>query len=102
MSKHRIKSVGLDEDYDESYDDDYEEDYGQTGQNVNGENGLTAEDREQLRIGTIQVRNDLGQSFSILTDKEIQDTLWHYYYDIAKSTAYLKGTFFCLSLDRRV
>lgn len=102
MSKHRIKSVDLDEDYDNSYDNDYEENYGHTGLDTSEEDGLTAEDKEQLQTGTVQVRNNLGQSFSFITDKEIQDTLWHYYYDIAKSVAYLKSVFSCHSISQCV
>ena len=80
MSKHRIKAVALDDNYDD-FDDDYEEEAG---------DGLTAEDREQLAAGTVAVRAELGDDFPA-TDKNIQDSLWHYYYDIAKTVAYLKS-----------
>ena len=43
---------------------------------------------EQLRLGTIQVRDTIGDQVS-LTDGEIQDSLWHYYYDIDKTVNYL-------------
>ncbi len=43
---------------------------------------------EQLRLGTIKVRNVLGDDVPF-TDREIQDSLWHYYYDIAKTVNYL-------------
>jgi HBS1 N-terminus len=89
MSKHRIKSVALDDDYDD-YD---EEEYDQGDLAGDGEDGLTAEDKEQLQIGTVQVRSALGLSSATITDKEIQDTLWHYYYDVAKSVAYLKSMY---------
>ncbi len=80
MSKHRIKNIVLEDDF----DDDKEEDYIQTEE-------MTAEDQEQLRVGAIQVRSALGQAFASIADKEIQDTLWHYYYDVAKSVSYLKS-----------
>jgi elongation factor 1 alpha-like protein len=82
MSKHRIKAVALDDDYDE-YDEDYAEE---------ADDGLTAEDKEQLSAGTVAVRAELGDSFPV-TDQEIQDSLWHYFYDIAKTVAYLKSEF---------
>lgn len=80
MSKHRVKAVALDDDY-----EDYDEDYGE-----DSDNALTAEDKEQLAAGTVAVRAELGDGFPV-TDKEIQDSLWHYYYDIAKTVAYLKS-----------
>lgn len=43
---------------------------------------------EQLRLGTIKVRDVLGNDLPI-TDKEIEDSLWHYYYDIDKTVNYL-------------
>ena len=80
MSKHRIKAVALEEDY-----DDYDEDHADEA-----EEGLTAEDKEQLAAGTVAVRAELGDDFPA-TDQEIQDSLWHYYYDIAKTVTYLKS-----------
>ena len=47
---------------------------------------------EQMRIGTTKVQDALGSSFSI-SEKEIQEALWHYYYDIDKSVSYLKSKF---------
>jgi elongation factor 1 alpha-like protein len=81
MSKHRIKSVALGEDlYDDFCDDEGEQDEPET---------LTAEDKEQLRLGTLKVREALaGVSAS---DSEIQEALWHYYYDVGKSVTYLKS-----------
>ena len=67
------------EDYDDY--DDYED-----GNN----DELSPEDKEQMRQGTIKVRASLGPSDTV-TDKAIQDALWNYYYDVAKSVAYLKS-----------
>jgi elongation factor 1 alpha-like protein len=89
MSKHRIKSVVPDDDYDDD-DDGYEEGYGDDGNAE--EDSLTAEDKEKLRIGTAQVQHALGPGLPSVTEREIQDTLWHYYYDVAKSVTYLKST----------
>jgi len=88
MSKHRIKSLAPEDEYEDDYqhDDDEEEQGGDAEQD-----GLTLEDKEKLQVGTVQVRNSLGQGFASITDNEIQDTLWHYYYDAAKSINYLKS-----------
>jgi elongation factor 1 alpha-like protein len=88
MSKHRIKSMAFEDDYEDDYqqDDDEEDQDGDAEQD-----GLTLEDKEKLQEGTVQVRSALGQGFASITDNEIQDTLWHYYYDIAKSVNYLKS-----------
>jgi hypothetical protein len=79
MSKHRVKSVALDNDYDDDYDYDQEEDI-----------GMGEEDKEQMRLGTIKVRETLGAEFHA-TDEEIQEALWHYYYDVGKSVTYIKS-----------
>jgi hypothetical protein len=45
-----------------------------------------------MRIGTIAVREKLSPTISAsTTDLQIQEALWHYYYDIDKSVAYLVG-----------
>ncbi|KAL2428447.1 HBS1-like protein [Exophiala dermatitidis] len=83
MSNRRVKSLAVDEDEYDDYDD-YDDDY-----EGGGDEGLSAEDKEQMRQGTIRVREALG-SFPA-TDEEIQDSLWHYYYDVAKTVSYLKN-----------
>ena len=81
MSKHRIKTVAVDDDLYDDFDDAEDE--------ADETEALTAEDREQLRLGTLKVREALtGVSAS---DSEIQEALWHYYYDVEKSVAYLKS-----------
>ncbi|EXJ54331.1 elongation factor 1-alpha [Cladophialophora yegresii CBS 114405] len=84
MSNRRVKSLAHDEDDLDDYDD-YDDDY-EDGNN----NDLSPEDKEQMRQGTVKVRTALGSTFPA-TDSEIQDALWHYYYDVAKSVAYLKN-----------
>ena len=70
MSTKRVKSVLADDDlYDDYAEDTYEEETG----------GLSEEDKEQLRQGTIEVRGLLGADFAV-TEAEIQEALWHYYY----------------------
>lgn len=43
---------------------------------------------ERLRQGTIVVREVLGAGLGI-SDAKIQESLWHYYYDVEKSVNYL-------------
>lgn len=94
MSNRRVKSLALeDDDYDDY--DDYDENY------EGGDNELSPEDKEQMRLGTIKVREGLGSAYK-LSDSEIQEALWNYYYDVTKSVAYLKSerfnysmTYFC-------
>jgi elongation factor 1 alpha-like protein len=43
-----------------------------------------------MRLGTIQVRECLPQESRHITDKQIQEALWHYYYDVDKSVSYLQ------------
>ena len=90
MSRHRVKAVALEDDYldDDDYGGEYDE--GGGGQAEGGD--LTDYDKEQLRLGTIEVRKQLGSEHD-LTDAEIQESLWHYYYDIGKSVTYLKSNF---------
>lgn len=82
MSNRRVKALEYDDD-DLGYDD-----YDEEGQ----QDELSNEDKEQLRLGTIEVRKQLGPAYDMFVgDSEIQDALWNYYYDIGKSVAYIKG-----------
>ena len=45
-----------------------------------------------MREGAIKVREILPADSTNFTDKQIQEALWHYYYDIEKSVTYLLGT----------
>jgi HBS1 N-terminus len=90
MSNRRIKSLEADGDYgDEDY---YEDNYdgGDGDGDGDGDNELTEDDKEQMRLGTTKVRETLGPAFAI-SDKDIQEALWHYYYDVEKSAAYLRS-----------
>jgi elongation factor 1 alpha-like protein len=88
MSNRRVKSLAYDDDdLNDGYDDD---DYDEAD-----DNELSPEDKEQMRQGTIKVRSALGPDFPA-TDVEIQEALWNYYYDVAKSVAYLKSMMLCL------
>ena len=91
MSNRRVKSLALEDDFDDF--DDYDEGYEDDG----GGNELSPEDKEQMQQGTIKVRAALGAGFPA-TDSEIQEALWNYYYDIAKSVTYLKSMKTCCRL----
>ena len=83
MSRHKlVKGLDLHEeldDYDGAEDDTYEEE-------------LAPEDKEHLRRGTIEVRSTLGSDFPA-TDKEIEESLYYYYYDVRKTVNYLLSRF---------
>jgi hypothetical protein len=46
-----------------------------------------------MRLGTIEVREALPANANNVTDTQIQEALWHYYYDIGKSVSYLVNTY---------
>lgn len=72
---------------DDGLDDEYE------GEGYGGDEGLSAEDEAAMANGTTEVRKALGNDASKVTLAQIQDALWHYYYDVEKSVAYLNKTF---------
>ncbi|KAL0261418.1 hypothetical protein SLS55_002848 [Diplodia seriata] len=78
MSHRRVKDIAYD-DEDVYGEEDYDE----------GEEGLPAYYIQNL--GTIKVREELGPDFSSVSNKQIEEALWNYYYDIAKSVTYLKS-----------
>ncbi|KAH9210290.1 hypothetical protein DL95DRAFT_526392 [Leptodontidium sp. 2 PMI_412] len=87
MSRHKlVKNMDLDDEMD---DYDGGEEYADDGA---GEE-LSEEDQENMRVGTIAVRAELPPTATHITDKQIQEALWHYYYDIEKSVGYLMNTF---------
>ena len=77
----RVKNVDYDEDdlYDDE-DEQYEED------------GYTDEDRNNFANLTPVVRAELDEAGLQASNREIEDALWHYYWDVGKSVAYLKNT----------
>ncbi|KAJ4313044.1 hypothetical protein N0V84_009623 [Fusarium piperis] len=84
MSRHRIVHTFNANDIVSEFDgDDYEEE----------EDELSPEDRQAMDNGTAQVRAALGTEASKVTKAQIEEALWHYYYDIDKSVTYLTKTF---------
>ncbi|KAK4691505.1 elongation factor 1 alpha-like protein, partial [Lecanoromycetidae sp. Uapishka_2] len=79
MSRHKlVKALDLDEELDD-FDGGAESD---------SDEGVSIEDKEQLRLGLIKVRDVLGPDVPV-TNEEIEDSLWHYYYDVEKTVNYI-------------
>ncbi|WYZ37875.1 hypothetical protein EsH8_II_001381 [Colletotrichum jinshuiense] len=86
MSRHQaVRNLDYDEALDEYEGDDYEEE--------NEGDQLSAEDREAMTQGTEAVQAILGPEASKVTQQQIHDALWHYYYDIEKTVSYLQKKF---------
>lgn len=47
-----------------------------------------------MRQGTIKVRETLPPGPNNITEKQIHEALWNYYYDVEKSVAYLVKTYY--------
>ncbi|KAK6073911.1 elongation factor Tu GTP binding domain-containing protein [Seiridium cupressi] len=75
------------------YENDLDEYDGGVELEEEEEGGLSAEDRAQMEAGTAEVRSLLGPQASKVTTAQIQEALWHYYYDIDKSVGYLMNKF---------
>ncbi|KAM5499082.1 hypothetical protein McaMca56_003473 [Microsporum canis] len=83
MSRHRVKNI--------SYDDDDLED-----EVDDNEDELSPEDREQMRVRTLEVQQLLQTQIPPIEAKEddIWEALWHYFYDVDKSVDYLTSMHF--------
>ena len=55
------------------------------------EQGYTDEDRENFATHTPIVRAELEEAGLQVRDVEIEEALWHYYWDVGKTVAYLKN-----------
>ncbi|KAL2755588.1 hypothetical protein ACRALDRAFT_1064360 [Sodiomyces alcalophilus JCM 7366] len=86
MSRHQavrnLDYAAVLDEYDADYADHDEED-----------DQFTAEDREALRKGTEDVRDALGEDTGKVSTEQIQEALWHYFYDVDKTVAYLRRKF---------
>jgi elongation factor 1 alpha-like protein len=84
MASHkRVKDIDYDED--DLYSGD-EDDY----DNAGGD-GLTEEDKDNFATLTPVVRAELDEAGLQVETKEIEDALWHYFWDVGKSVTYLKN-----------
>ena len=82
----RVKKIEYDDDDDDDLYDE-EEDYAEGEQQ-----GYTTEDRENFATLTPVVRAELDEAGLQASDREIEEALWHYYWDVGKSVAYLKNS----------
>lgn len=73
---------------DDDFYDPNEDEYGDDGGDE-----LSPEDRASMNKGTADVRKALGSDANKVTTKQIEDALWHYYYDVEKSVAFLQKSF---------
>jgi hypothetical protein len=83
----RVKNISYDED--DLYSDD--EEYN-TQQTTDDYDEYTPEDRANFANLTPVVHAELSEAGLQASDREVQDALWHYYWDVGKSVAYLKNT----------
>ncbi|RAQ99498.1 elongation factor 1-alpha [Stemphylium lycopersici] len=83
------RTRNVDYDDDDLYDDD--DFYEEGGDDVDAGDGMTDDDKEQMRVGTARVREAMGDMSDFTSDEQIQEALWHYYYDVGKSVSYLKN-----------
>lgn len=79
---HRVKNIEYDEDELDLDDEEYGEEEQQT---------YTAEDRDNFASLTPVVRAELDEAGLQASDRDIEEALWHYYWDVGKSVAYLKN-----------
>ncbi|KAF3761409.1 hypothetical protein M406DRAFT_342209 [Cryphonectria parasitica EP155] len=85
MSRHRLY-----QNYD--YEDELS-DYDGQGNQEEEEEDLSPEDKKQMAEATAEVINVLGPQSDKVTTQQVQEALWHYYYDVDKSVAYLVNKF---------
>lgn len=86
MSRHRLY-----QNYD--FQSELDDNGGQQFSEEEEDDELSPEDRIQMNEGTAEVKRALGPRADEVTTKQIQDSLWHYYYDVDKSVAYLINKF---------
>ncbi|KAL2374809.1 hypothetical protein RJ035_000152 [Blastomyces gilchristii] len=97
MSRSRVKNIAYDDDdfgsasHDNGADYDNDDDDNNNNNNHGG-NDMTPEDREQMQLGTIQVREQLDADSPLVpaSDAEIWEALWYYYYDVEKAVGWLR------------
>ncbi|KAL8672414.1 MAG: hypothetical protein Q9168_003121 [Polycauliona sp. 1 TL-2023] len=76
MSRHKlVKTMNLDDELDDFDGADFEDDYDES-------------EESRLQRGVEEVRTILGPSVNV-SAKSIEDSLWHYYYDVTKTVNYL-------------
>ncbi len=81
MSRHRLfQNYDYANDMDEFDGANYEDD---------GEEAMDPEDEARLREATRETTSRLGDKANSLTVKQIQESVWHYYFDVDQAVDYL-------------
>lgn len=78
------RNKNIDYDEDDLYPEE-EEDFGEDG-------GYTQEDKDNFATLTPVVRAELDEAGIPATTQQIEEALWHYFWDVGKSVAYLKNS----------
>ena len=78
----RVKNIDYDEDDIYSDEDDYAE---------GADAGYSQEDKDNFATLTPVVRAELDEAGVPATTQQIEEALWHYFWDVGKSVAYLKN-----------
>ena len=74
---------GLADELDIDEEDEYDQDDAPT---------YSADDKEHFATLTPVVRAELEEAGARASDKDIEDALWHYFWDVGKSVSYLKSS----------
>jgi elongation factor 1 alpha-like protein len=72
---------------------DYQDELGDYEGYSEEEDELSPEDRASMEQGKAAVQAALASSASKVTTAQIEEALWHYYYDVDKTVAYLISKF---------
>ncbi|KAL7622315.1 hypothetical protein AAE478_007819 [Parahypoxylon ruwenzoriense] len=92
MSRHQAyRNYDYENDLDEYEGNEYSDE----------EEELSPEDRAQMDVGTAEIQAALGSESSKVTTQQIQEALWHYYYDVDKSLSYLMSKFIAPSNKKK-
>jgi len=101
MAHRRVKDVDYDEEED-YYDDEDDSYYTEATPATPAAPTMSAEDQASLRDGVVAVREVLGgegTDGAAVTTKEIEESLWYYYFDVEKTVAYLLSMWPCLAFQ---
>lgn len=54
-----------------------------------------------MRLGTLEVWARLPEGSSHITEKQIHEALWHYYYDVDKTVGYLVASYITKAKEQK-
>jgi len=92
MAHRRVKDVDYDEEEEDYYDEEDDAYYTEAAPTAPAAPTMSAEDQASMRDGVAAVREILGgegTEGAAVTNKEIEESLWYYYFDVEKTIAYL-------------